>query len=139
MSINKHGRVTEQINNFNLIRGLAFLNGDPDHWTNDSLVKLFAKSPQTLSLLNVTEIMKLAHSIESSYMENYADYLEFLATSHKVMKALGVQFKVDEKVRSELAGISPNATAAEKYLQHTRKCYLQLTGEELSADTFEDK
>ena len=77
-------------------------------------------------------MMNLANSIRAAYLTSYPDYLEHLATIFQVFEKLGIKHEVSTDVLKEVGQRPADDLKVDNFLQQTRRCYRELTGEELS-------
>jgi len=129
MHIRKYKRVTQFAKNYRLIRGMALLNADPNHHTDDALKQLLEIPASELEKMTDAEVFDLANSIKDDLTISYDEYLGYLAAAIKAIKILGSETHELDELKAKVKGVKVDLGLVQKLIESSRLYFAEWQGE----------
>jgi hypothetical protein len=90
MNIRQHGHLTDYAKNIMHMRALSLYNDDPNHFTWNSILRVFELNPDTLAQGAVLSIFIAATDIRDTLVPNYNEYLRYRTSAPRATFELGM-------------------------------------------------
>jgi len=133
MHILNHGAGSGYARTMTHIRGLAMLQGDPDHFTASAMQAV----PETLKSVSshasgLERAYVVAETIRERLDPGYDGYLKFRYAAHELMRDLGLPDESGRGVLAELPGYQPERDRVEALFRDLSGHYRALFGQSLN-------
>ena len=119
------------VKNILRIRSLSLYNADPDHLTCRAIERLLKIPEENITEMSIPEIFEMANDTREALDTGYDEYIKHLASTVKAMAEIGVIELVDEDLYGKVKDIQTDPEYVKKLVEDTRRCFTELTGEEL--------